>query len=52
MCHAAVRADYLLAFAPAKLTEQGQGQGQGLIVTHGQNLDYGQAPGFGFPQER
>ena len=48
MRHAAVRADYLLAFAPAKLTEQGQG----LIVTHGQNLDYGQAPGFGFQQER
>jgi hypothetical protein len=45
--HAAVRADHFLAFAPARVAEQGKR----LIVTHRQDLNHRQGTGFGFQQE-
>jgi hypothetical protein len=45
--HAAVRADHFLPFAPAQVAEQGKS----VIVTHRQDLNHGQATGFGFQQE-
>ncbi len=41
--HAAVRADHFFAVAPALAAEQGKR----IVLTHGQNLNYGQSTGLG-----